>query len=719
MGKVKGSMNFGANFNIEAEGPIDARTVVESLADLTNANTWVENSKNLNPYKGMTVNVLQDGSQWMLTGATQTDIKSWKRLDGGGKGELVLSGSSTVSISTATTSAKTTYTFTSPKVTVATDSYLSGTVTDSGTSGHALSLSANVLTTSATVSTETATGKLADAKAIKDLVNTVSSNTISSLTKDEKTRINTFKNVVINSTSTTFSAAETADTITFSGSSTATLRPDTTNKQITFSSPKVTVATDSYLSGTVTDSGTSGHALSLSANVLTTSAAVSTETATGKLADAKAIKDYTDKKVSDLSGTTNSAVTGITLKLSGGTSDTNVKEEYYLYDTINKTQRGPSIKIYKDSALQSVYLGHVDDKLSDTTSSAVTSGTGDTALSFIYLLTDGKYSLTNIDVSQFYEDAKFDSGVTVNDKHIVHGVVANKGDGYLHVDGDGFYVSGITNAIKVAIEGLDNTADEKESGNTYVYKVTQNDGIISVVHKDFSGLSISVPSAKKVDNTLTISAKSGVTSGFSTSSVKYNGSATTTMNITIPTKLSHLTDDISSGITAGTASKVAKSITFQSGSTSGFTSNSYNGSSALTINIPTKLSDLANDALTGGTLSGTNGNEATIQELVDYYTFEQSSTTAATVAGLSSGASVIVVTNTSSTWSELNFSSGFPSTGIREYHILVNNMNSSALTIGLTNYKSTVGDSFKIPANSWGEINVLVVAGTAYVRATA
>lgn len=694
MAKVKGSMNFGANFNIEAEGPIDARTVVEFLTDLTNGETW----ENLNPYKGMTVNVLQDGSQWMLTGATQTDIKSWKRLDGGGKGELVLSGSSTVSISTATTSAKTTYTFTSPTLTFSGDTYVSGS-----TNNHHLTLSADVVTTSAAVSAVTETGQLADAKAVKDLVNTVSGNTIQYLTTGNN-RINAYKTVCANDTG--LSASTSADTITLSGSSTATLTPDTTNKKITFTSPKVTVTTDSYLSGTVTDSGTSGHALSLSVNVLTTSGNVANVSKTGELADAKAIKDYTDKKVSDL----NNAVTGITLKLSGATSAANVKEEYYLYDTVNKAIRGDSIKIYKDSALQKVYLGHVDDKLADAKSSGVTSGTGDTALSFIYLLTDGTYSLTNIDVSQFYEDAKFDSGVTVNDKHIVHGVVANKGDKYLYVDGDGFYVSGISNAIKTAIDALDNTADSAETGSTYVYKVTQTDGKISVVHKDFSDLSISVPSAKKVDNSLTISTKSGATSGFSTSSVTYDGSASKTMNITVPTKLSHLTDDISSRITAGTASKVANSITFQSGSTSGFTSKSYNGSSAITINIPTKLSDLAIDSaiISGG---------PSLQDIIDYYTFEQSSTAVTSVSNIPCGSSVVIVSQGSNGTLSLK---DIPTGGIYEYHILIHNTNSNKITITMGNsLTSTVGSSFVIPGSSWGEANILVVKGTAYVRATA
>lgn len=707
MGKVKGSMNFGANFNIEAEGPIDARTVVESLADLTNANTWVENGKNLNPYKGMTVNVLQDGSQWMLTGATQTDIKSWKRLDGGGKGELVLSGSSTVSISTATTSAKTTYTFTSPTLTFSGDTYVSGS-----TNNHHLTLSADVVTTSAAVSAVTETGQLADAKAVKDLVNTVSGNTIQYLTTGNN-RINAYKTVCANDTE--LSASTSADTITLSGSSTATLTPDTTNKKITFTSPEVTVKTDSYLSGTVTDSGTSGHKLSLSANVLTTSGNVANVNATGKLADAKAVKDYTDKKVSDLSGTTNNAVTGITL-MSGTPSTNNVKEEYYLYDTLNKAQRGPSIKIYKDSALQSVYLGHVDDKLPDTKSSGVTSGSGDTALNFIYLLADGTYSLATVDVSKFLEESEFKSGVTATDG-IVHGVVANKGDKYLYVDGDGFYVSGISNAIKTAIDALDNTADSAESGSTYVYKVTQTDGKISVVHNYFSNLSISVPSAKKVDNSLTISTKSGATSGFSTSSVTYDGSASKTMNITVPTKLSHLTDDISSGITAGTASKVVSAITFSAG-TFNSAGTSYCGNTKPVINIPTKLSHLENDGLTSGTtLSGTGTNKATIQELVDYYTFEQSSTAVTSVSNIPTGSSVVIVNQGSNGTLSLNT---IPAIGKYEYHILIHNTSSNKITITMGNsLTSTVGSSFVIPGSSWGEANILVVKGTAYVRATA
>ena len=98
-------------------------------------------------------------------------------------------------------------------------------------------------------------------------------------------------------------------------------------------------------------------------------------------------------------------------------SSTNVKEEYALVNASGDV-KGSTIKIYKDSSLYSAYLGHVDDELTSSTDPTVISGTGDAALCFIYLKTDGTYELVAINVESFLEESEFSDGLEVNN-HVV------------------------------------------------------------------------------------------------------------------------------------------------------------------------------------------------------------------------------------------------------------------------------------------------------------
>ena len=102
----------------------------------------------------------------------------------------------------------------------------------------------------------------------------------------------------------------------------------------------------------------------------------------------------------------------------------NVRAAYKLID-IDDNIHGAIIKIYKDSSLLSVYLGHVDDVLTDedpqtheSPTSAITEGSGDAALCFIYELQDGNYKLVAIDVESFLTENEFADGLQVND-HVV------------------------------------------------------------------------------------------------------------------------------------------------------------------------------------------------------------------------------------------------------------------------------------------------------------
>ena len=78
MGRSKGTALFAVNFEPGGQSPLDARLVVESLADLTAPETYADN----NVYNGMVVSVLATGGLYMLTNMSAvTSTSSWKALD--------------------------------------------------------------------------------------------------------------------------------------------------------------------------------------------------------------------------------------------------------------------------------------------------------------------------------------------------------------------------------------------------------------------------------------------------------------------------------------------------------------------------------------------------------------------------------------------------------------------------------------------------------------
>ena len=158
------------------------------------------------------------------------------------------------------------------------------------------------------------------------------------------------------------------------------------------------------------------------------------------------------------------------LKLSAITpSDTNVKEEYALINHVGE-QLGSSIKIYKDSSLYSVYLGHVDDALVSDDDPTVVPGSGDTALCFIYEKSNGTYELVAINVESFLEESEFADGLQV-ENHVVsvkvdpaseEVVVDASGNTapVLSVGPDGVKISNIQNALDVVADELEDKIEE-------------------------------------------------------------------------------------------------------------------------------------------------------------------------------------------------------------------------------------------------------------------
>ena len=179
--------------------------------------------------------------------------------------------------------------------------------------------------------------------------------------------------------------------------------------------------------------------------------------------------------------------------VSGTPSETNVKEVYQLQKTVGGTSTnvGLPIKIYKDSSLYNVYLGHVDDTITSASNPTVVPGTGSEALCFIYLKTDGTYELVAVDVESFLQESEFKDGLQVVNNEVSVKLDATAGSDsakFLYMKevsgGNGaIALSGITDAITTAVNTAVQGLDAVESGSTthVSVKVTEVDGVITGV----------------------------------------------------------------------------------------------------------------------------------------------------------------------------------------------------------------------------------------------
>ena len=77
MARNKGVAQFSVNFEPGGQSPLDARTLVATISDLTAAESY---GKNI--YNGLLVSVEEDNSLWMLTNMSNpTSSESWKKLN--------------------------------------------------------------------------------------------------------------------------------------------------------------------------------------------------------------------------------------------------------------------------------------------------------------------------------------------------------------------------------------------------------------------------------------------------------------------------------------------------------------------------------------------------------------------------------------------------------------------------------------------------------------
>lgn len=155
-------------------------------------------------------------------------------------------------------------------------------------------------------------------------------------------------------------------------------------------------------------------------------------------------------------------------------NDANVKEAYRLQTIGGSAEIGDVVKVYKDSALQEVYLGANTDTI-DASTGVITKNTvtDPQSMNFAYQLANGTYSLTKIDVSKFLTQSEFGDGLQVSGAGVVSVKVGNgleinstskavdvkidsTSETFLTVGANGVKLSGVQGAIDTAKATIDN-----------------------------------------------------------------------------------------------------------------------------------------------------------------------------------------------------------------------------------------------------------------------
>lgn len=360
-----------------------------------------------------------------------------------------------------------------------------------------------------------------------------------------------------------------------------------------------------------------------------------------KVADSALTQYFGDEKTihAEVDASTNKKTFNTLLQISATTpSDTNVKEQYNLVNASGETI-GATIKIYKDSSLYNVYLGHMDDAIAGDPP-VVTSGTGDAALCFIYHKEDGSYQLVPVNVETFLDETEFESGVTATN-HIVHGVVDSTSEkdsqgtpvDFLTVGADGFKISGIKDEIdrklNTIVEGLDATVTDATSGNHVTITIEEVDGKLVQ-----SGLTIEENDIASASDLAELSGKT------ITAITSSNGSIDADIDNAVGNKSYDLQTDASkikmSGFTAGNTTALSGIAKSDSIATAFEKTNAAitNNVQAIT-GLDTRLDVVENEYISGVSV---NGHDVTIANKV-----APISITAATSAATAKSTEAIVV----------------------------------------------------------------------------
>lgn len=83
MAIIKNAITFGSGFNITAQGPIDSRSIVENISDLTTV--WGSDAPS---YEGMIVLVLEDNNLYTLIDDDSSLSGNWKQIGSGSASDI-------------------------------------------------------------------------------------------------------------------------------------------------------------------------------------------------------------------------------------------------------------------------------------------------------------------------------------------------------------------------------------------------------------------------------------------------------------------------------------------------------------------------------------------------------------------------------------------------------------------------------------------------------
>ncbi len=86
MARIKGLVNCSVNFEVNKTAPLDSRTVVDTVLELTELNTWADESGKVWLYDGLVVAVKENNGLYMLTGQDEdptaySDSNNWHKID--------------------------------------------------------------------------------------------------------------------------------------------------------------------------------------------------------------------------------------------------------------------------------------------------------------------------------------------------------------------------------------------------------------------------------------------------------------------------------------------------------------------------------------------------------------------------------------------------------------------------------------------------------------
>lgn len=130
-----------------------------------------------------------------------------------------------------------------------------------------------------------------------------------------------------------------------------------------------------------------------------------------------------------------------------------VRAKYVLKDS-KGVPKGDIIKVYKDSAVTNVYLGTTEDICNENTGEVTKKPiqNNNEALSIVYRLDTGKYSLVNVPIGIFIREAEFDKyrglGITENGQVFIKLANDVESSNYLHFNDSGeLSADGIENRI--------------------------------------------------------------------------------------------------------------------------------------------------------------------------------------------------------------------------------------------------------------------------------